>query len=313
LVAGAAIIAVYMPFCDPPVHPTVKPPVALERMAELWAKPDDLPSRDLFNGPWGARHAPPAKATFEFVHPKTHGVSPGMTVRDPAGVEWSVKQGKESNVEVTLSRVLSALGFHQPPVYFVREFTVEQDGATRVERSARFRPHLHELKDADTWSWQANPFVGTRPYQGLLVVLMLFDASDLKNSNTTLYKLSEPRDGATTWYVVRDIGTALGDTARLKPRFNDPDAFESQPFILGTDMGFVRFNYHGWHQELVTDRITTEDVRWACDLAGGLSDRQWSEAFRAGGYEPAVADRFIRRLKQKIEEGKRIEEAHSSR
>jgi hypothetical protein len=31
--------------------------------------------------------------------------------------------------------------------------------------------------------------------------------------------------------------------------------------------------------------------------------KQWRDAFRAGGYEPAVADRFIRRLLAKIAEG----------
>jgi hypothetical protein len=30
---------------------------------------------------------------------------------------------------------------------------------------------------------------------------------------------------------------------------------------------------------------------------------QWQDVFRAGGYAPQVAGRFIRRLKQKIEEG----------
>jgi hypothetical protein len=34
-----------------------------------------------------------------------------------------------------------------------------------------------------------------------------------------------------------------------------------------------------------------------------LTDRQWKDAFRAGGYPPELADRFIRRFKQKIDEG----------
>jgi hypothetical protein len=36
------------------------------------------------------------------------------------------------------------------------------------------------------------------------------------------------------------------------------------------------------------------------------SDRQWAEAFRAGGYDPAVADRFIRRIPERIEAGLRL-------
>ena len=41
---------------------------------------------------------------------------------------------------------------------------------------------------------------------------------------------------------------------------------------------------------------------------GQLSERQWCDAFHAGGYEPAIADRFISRLRQKIAEGERLGE-----
>jgi hypothetical protein len=59
--------------------------------------------------------------------------------------------------------------------------------------------------------------------------------------------------------------------------------------------GYVEFNYHGRHQELVRRRITPDDVVWASEPLDGLSDRQWQDAFRAGGYAPDVAARFIRR------------------
>jgi len=51
-----------------------------------------------------------------------------MTVRDPEGREWSVKQippgalDVEAKVEVTLSRLLSAIGYYQPADYFLPEF-----------------------------------------------------------------------------------------------------------------------------------------------------------------------------------------------
>jgi hypothetical protein len=41
-------------------------------------------------------------------------------------------------------------------------------------------------------------------------------------------------------------------------------------------------------------------------LLGRLSDRQWQDAFRAGGYEPDVAARFIRVLRHKLEVGRRL-------
>jgi hypothetical protein len=105
--------------------------------------------------------------------------------------------------------------------------------------------------------------------------------------------------------VVRDLGTALGETGRLAPQRGDPDIFERLPFITGVTDGFVQFNYHGWHQELFK-RISTDDVAWASERLGQLSDRQWSDAFRAGGFEPAIANRFIARLHQKIADGRRV-------
>ena len=51
------------------------------------------------------------------------------------------------------------------------------------------------------------------------------------------------------------------------------------------------------------DNITPADVRWLCDRLNRLTDRQLQDAFRAGGYEREIADRFIKKLKQKAAEG----------
>jgi hypothetical protein len=106
--------------------------------------------------------------------------------------------------------------------------------------------------------------------------------------------------------VVKDIGTALGETGRMSPKRGSPDLFEQIPFIKGVENGFVDFNYHGFHKELVDKRLTPDDVRWASALLSELTDAQWRDAFRAGGFEPAAAERFISRLKAKIAEGERL-------
>ena len=299
------VFAMYMPTCVPrAVLPTV--PEREAPIAELWERPADIGSQDLFFGPWGPERAPDPDATYTFIEEKQGGVNPGMTARDPAGRVWKVKQppldGRlaEGPIEVVLSRVLSAVGYHQPPVYFVPTFTVTDASGTRRTLGGRFRLSDRSLKDVGEWSWQQNPFVGTRPYQGLLVILLMFNSSDLKNSNNTLYEL---RGRGERWYVVRDLGTALGGTGRVTPPRGEIDVFERHGFIEGVENGFVQFEYHGWHQELVRGRITSEDVSWACRLLAGLTDSQWREAFLAGGYEPALADRFIRRLQAKIRDG----------
>jgi hypothetical protein len=309
-VVTSAVFATYMPFCTPPVRSTMQPDAAQKHMAELWQPPDDLASRDMIYGPWGAEYAPNPDATYTFDHLKTNGISPGMTVKDPEGREWSVKQSPtEGRVEVTLSRVLSAVGYHQPPVYHVETFHMRDEHGLRTMPGGRFRPKLKELEELGDWSWQQNPFVGTKPYQGLLVILMVFNSSDLKNSNNSLYEY-KPKDGRhERWYVVRDIGTALGETARLTPKRNDPDLFASAHFIKKVRDGFVEFGYDGWHQELFSDRITPADVRWGCELLSKLTDKQWDDAFVAGGYDPATASQFIDTLKKRIAQGLQLEAA----
>jgi len=300
------LAAANVPFIVVSVRPTVTPAVARQQMPELWREPTAIATADLFNGPWGAGNTPDPNAIYSFVKPKLHGNSPGLTVSDPKGLEWSVKQGAEGPIEVTLSRVLSAVGYHQPPVSFMPSFVLARDGSPERMPGGRFRSKHDELREMGDWSWQQNPFVGTKPYQGLLVMLMLFNSSDLKDSNNTVYELTSPREGATRWYVVRDVGSALGETGKLDAKKGDPALFERLPFVNGVRDGFVQFNYHGWHRELFDDRITPDEVRWACDLLAKLSDAQWRDAFRAGGFDAAVADRFIRRIKSKIDEGQRI-------
>ena len=258
-------------------------------------------------GRGGRKYAPDPKAVYTFLHSKVHGASPGMTVTDPSGRDWSIKQSVEGPVEVMHSRVLSALGYHQPPVYFLPSFTLKDEKGTHQERGGRFRPTLPELEEIGDWSWQQNPFVGTKPYQGLLVILLMFGSADLKNSNNSLYVYRRPDGTTERLYSVRDIGNALGDTARYEATKNDPDVFERQPFIAGVSNGFVVFPYNGWHQELFRGRITPDDTAWAAALMSQLSDAQWDDAFRAGGYDPAVAGRFKAALKTRLAQARNVQ------
>ena len=306
-----AVLALYWPFCTPELRPSQPP--ELVQIEELWERPDDLDAQDLFYGPWGREHAPAADAAYRFVKPKTSGVNPGMTVTDARGREWSVKQashdparGDEGPVEIVLSRVLSAVGYHQPPVYYLKSFTLDDPFGSRMEPGGRFRLDHPSLKNRGTWSWQQNPFVGTKPYQGLLVILLMFNSSDIKNSNNTLYEMQAAGGHARRLFVVRDLGMALGNTGRFKPTRGHPELFEREPFIERIEHDVVRFNYRGWHQELIEGRITRDDVAWAANLLGRLSTPQWRAAFRAGGYDAPTADRFIRRLLAKIEEGRQL-------
>jgi len=305
------LVGLYYPGCDPQLQPSV--PTEQRRIEELWRAPRDIAAQDLFNGPWGEESAPDARASYRFLRPKTTGVNPGMTVRDPHGREWSVKQAShdgraaEGPIEVVLSRVLSAVGYHQPPVYFLPSFELKDTFGTRTEPGGRFRLKHPQLQEVGPWKWQQNPFVGTRPYQGLLVILMMFNSSDLKNSNNSLYDHTAGSGRAERWYVVRDLGTALGGTARVWAERGDVEQFAALPFLTGVQGGYVEFGYAGWHMDLVHQRITADDVRWASGLLGELTDAQWHDAFRAGGFDQGTARRFIGRLREKVAEGASVQ------
>jgi hypothetical protein len=279
----------------------------------LWEPPAAPATSDLFNGTWGAKYAPDPAAVYTFVRNKEHGVNPGVVVRDPAGRVWHVKQsngqplGDEGPVEVTLSRVLAAVGYHQPPVYFLPSFTMaDPNGKIHREDGGRFRLDDGSMRDLGEWSWEENPFIGSRPFQGLLVMLVMFNSWDLKDSNNAVYEVQRPNGRVDQLYVVRDLGGALGGSGTLHPKRNNVEKFERFRFISGVENGVVSFDYDGKKPELIRKRITIDDARWAGDLLGALSDRQWHDAFRAGGYTPAISDRFIRKIQDNIAQARSL-------
>ena len=277
-------------------------PPSPDQIKELWIDPGNQP-RDLFWGVGGQKYAPAPDAVYTFEARDDVGFSSSYDVRDPQGVEWSAKIGPESQSEVVLSRVLWGLGYHQPPVYYLPSWKLERDGHVRIESEARFRPKLPQLERLkEYWWWQQNPFVGTHELSGLLVVLAMFNSTDLKNDNNSIYKLTEPWEGADRWFVVRDLGASLGETGKLFPRRNWLDGFEKHGFITAIDGARVEFDYVGRHQELLS-MIHPPDVQWAAQRMQRITDTQWRDAFRAANYADADAERFIRRLKQKIDDG----------
>ena len=283
--------------------------------AALWVEPADLGSRNFFDGPGGQALAPAESARYELIAVDSKGYSGGYDVRDRQGVKWSVKIGKEAQPEVTVSRVLSGLGFHQPPVYLLHDWQLDGAAADPASlRMARFRRDAEDAKVVADWSWYENPFIGSQPFQGLLVANVMLNNWDWKTSNNKIYDLPSAQNGPTRVYVVRDLGASLGKTSF--PSFlkwtpmrgmgqgsrNDVDGFEEQGFIKSVDGQKVRFDYNGIHRKLV-DTITRDDVIWTARLMSRVSDDQWRDAFRAGGFTASQQQRYIAKLKSKIRAG----------
>jgi hypothetical protein len=272
-------------------------------MAELWVEPQQ--PRDLFWGVGGQRYAPPPEATYALIDKDATGFSVSYDVKSPDGMEWSAKIGPEAQTEVIVSRILWGLGYHQPPIYYLPSWNLDTGGDHRPKREseARFRPKVEHLKRLDDyWYWLDNPFLGTRQFKGLLVALLVLNSTDLKDDNNSIYELSEPSGGARRWFLVRDLGAALGETGKLFPRRNWIQGFEQSGFVTGVNGNEVLFDYNGRHKELLK-LITPADVRWASLRLQRLTDEQWRDAFRAANYADEIAARYIRKIHEKIAQG----------
>jgi len=285
-----------------------KHPAAVD-IKQLWTDPVDLESRDLFNGPGGAKLAPHRSARYDLVEVDQTGFSAGYTVRDDRGTEWNVKLGIEAQPEVVASRLLWALGYHQPPTYLVTAWELAGRQSS-TQGISRFRRESSNEKVVSDWSWYENPFEGTRPFNGLVVANLILNNWDWKTSNNKVYA----GDAGHRKYIVRDVGASLGKTTF--PQFlkwtplrmgkqgsrNDLEGFEGQGFITGVEGDRVKFDYKGINTRLV-ETVTVQDVVWTCRLLSRLSPQQWDDAFRAAAYQPAERQRFIAKLKSKIDQG----------
>ena len=306
----------------------MKPAAAPPDQAQLWQAPDDLSSRDLFLGAGGAEFVP-GREPFTFVAHDRSGYSPGFDVRDGSDRAWDVKQGPEAQTEVTASRLLWAIGYHQPPTHYVAQWTLAGEAAGTAagpQTAGRFRPDRPALeREVGEWAWDENPFIGTRPFGGLIVANLLINSWDWKASNNKIYDVvpsatrADIGNAPMRRYLVRDLGAALGKTSyptvlswfRLRGfgqgSRNNLEDFESQGFLLPSETGRPRFDYRGIYNHVVK-AVTFEDVRWTCELFSRLSDKQWDDAFRAGGYSPADRARYIAKLKEKVQQGLRTRE-----
>jgi hypothetical protein len=285
--------------------PPATPPSAAE-IAELWFEPE--PDRDLFWGVGTERLKPDPSVTYKVLDTKRGGFSMGFTLEGPPGRKWSAKLPPEATTEVVASRLLWGIGYHQPPVYYVGRWNADGAPEPNPQLPGRFReskPDLHGLNAGPAWSYYRGPFVGARELNGLLVMMAMLGNSDLKDEQNVLYTLKQPFEGASKWYVARDLGQSFGRTGVIDAPRGDAKVFEETPFIKGMAGQYVRFDWRGRHGVLL-DRITPDDVHWICERLQRLTDQQWQDAFRAGGYAPQVAERFIRRFKQKIDEGMKV-------
>jgi hypothetical protein len=300
---AVALLLCAVPACALRSRSTLVEGTPPPQMSELWAEAD--PARDLFGGPGGNDAAPDPQAQYRFVARDVTGKSPGYDVRDPEGRLWSVKLGPEAQSEVVVSRLLWAAGYFQPATYYLPSWRLVGTTDPNPQPPGRFRLEAEGEHRVGHWPWGSNPFVGTTPLRGLFVLMVMVNNWDLKTSQNPLYELAGGSAGPRRRYAVRDLGASLGGTRWFFPGSkSNVDDFERERFIQSVRDGHVRFYYHGaWREPHLKRGITPADVRWIAERLARLTPMQWSDAFRAAGYNETDTQRYVVRLRQKVDEG----------
>lgn len=270
----------------------------------LWQEPGDISARNLLLGSGGARMRPNLRR-LTFIKEEKGGWSKKYRVRDASGRVWVAKIGKEAQSETASTRLLWAAGYMTEITYLVPRVSIPGKGTFR---NVRFEARPENVEREGMWEWERNPFVGTREFQGLKVMMVLLNNWDTKDENNVLLAVPSRGGGTELRYAISDLGATLGDTGKwpLLWRFtrsrNDPEGFRGDKLIdeIKED-GRVDFEFSGKKRGLYND-ITVEQASWIGRLLARLSDGQLRDAFRAANYSPAEVRSLSKSVRARIDE-----------
>lgn len=293
----------------------------LNAQAILWRQPQNIATRDLFYGPGGKTGQPRGK--LRFIEEDKDGSSPKFVVEDSRNVRWKVKLGDEPRSETAATRLLWAVGYFTDVNYYVPKLQVA--GMPRLSRGqeyisangtisgARLEREESGVKKIDTWSWFDNPFLDTKQFDGLRVLMALLNNWDLKEINNKIYQVR----GRELHYAITDLGATFGKTGGswtrskddledyLKSKFIEEVKPTTVDFALQSRPPFlyaVAFTYYTKRarMEKIAEDIPRSHARWIGGLLGQLSARQISDAFRAAGYRPDETAAYTRKVRERI-------------
>ncbi len=281
--------------------------------AVIWQDRGPAAALDLVGGPAGT--APEPGSLFIFVKESDDATSPKFDIEDEYGTTWKVKLGEEAKPETAATRLLWAMGYvvdenyyrsrihvlSLPPLARGQQFV----SAGGIVSGARLERDPGSV-ESQTWSWSDNPFVGTREFNGLRVMMALVNNWDLKDVNNR----STSTSSGETRFGVTDLGATWGRTGnvfgrskgvskdyagahfidKITPKYVD-FVLNSRPFPLF----IVRFRSYRERarMERVVQHIPIEDARWVGDQLGALSPEQIRDCFRAAGYAPAEMEAYV--------------------
>jgi hypothetical protein len=267
----------------------------------LWRERD--PARlDLTDGP-GGRGMRPATSRLRFIKEEKGGWSKKFRVRDARGREWVAKLGREAQSETAAVRLVWAAGYVTEINYLVPRVTIPGRGTFQ---NVRFEARPKGVKRLDEWSWEHNPFAGTRELDGLKVLMVMLNNWDLKDENNVVIYAPGAREGAELRYVVSDLGATLGKEGsgflwRFTRSRNNPDDFADTKFIDKVEGGYVDFHYTGKNKGMV-EKVRVEHARWIGERLSRLTEGQLAAIFRSANYTPQEVRLLTGAIRARINE-----------
>ena len=301
--------------------------VAAQPAGILWVDPGDIRSRDLFYGPGGKQGQP--KEPLTFVKEDQGGTNPKFDVVDAAGTKWKAKLGLEARPETAAVRLMWAVGFVTNENYFLPKVQVEKmptrlnrgqelAGAEGLLRSVRVqRPP--ESKKVGNWDWKHNPFVGTREFNGLRVMMALLSNWDLRKVNNAIY--ADGKKNGPILYEVSDLGASFGRNGESYTNAmskSNLGAYRKAKFVTKVTPERVSFNFpthlpylyifnapHFFsqaRQHWIGRNIPRADVKWMGHLLAKLSHQQICDAFGAAGYSHDQAEAYATVVEARIKQ-----------
>ena len=276
----------------------------------FWQEPADIAARNLLLGPGGEEMKPDLKQViWEETMPEGYSVK--WRVRDASGKHWVVKVGNEAQPETVATRLVWAAGYPTEINYLVPcvEIVNSPKPTKKVERcgadkkgyaNVRFEARPDNYKRLEEWSWDKNPFAGTKEFAGFVVLMGLVNNWDLKDSNNKIIYVPGEGGAGEMRYIVSDLGATFGKTGNfITHSRNEPEKYVKTEFLDKVEGDRVRFNYNGKKGSLF-DNITVEQAKWVGDILARLSEEQVKDAFRAANYKPdeveALAQEVLGRI-----------------
>jgi hypothetical protein len=287
--------------------------------AVIWHDRGDPSALNLLSGPGGPARDP--GTNFRFIKESSDGTSPKFEVEDEHGVTWKVKMGPEVRSETAAARLLWAAGysvdedFYRPSIV-VRGLVPLARGKEFVSGNTVSSVRLERAKTdggSIAWSWYDNPFIGTREFDGLRVMMALINNWDLKDVNNGT---STASDGGRD-YGITDLGAAFGRGGGMLSRSKaDLQDYEDALFIAKVTATHVDFRlknrpmfplvFHvAYYRERVRMESVVEDIpiahaRWIGERLGALTETQIGDAFRAAGFSSDDVSGYARVVLQRI-------------